>query len=132
MHNLFVCMVSLNVDPRIKNVYYSGCDISRFQNFTHDRILTVCPSSCTSLTSKSGWECPYLMQSWNCQVDYLKDYLCLESYLLNFPSLDQLLSLLANLALQIYLLSTPTISLCDDEYIGYHVNQVPLISPHRN
>ena len=72
------------------------------------------------------------MQSWKCEVDHLKDYLCLESYLLNFPSHDQLLGLLVNIALKICPLISPAISLCDDECTGYHMNQVPLISLHPN
>lgn len=92
----------------------------------------MCLSSCTSLTSNSGWESPSLMQSLNCEVDHLKDYLCSESYSSNFPSRHQLLGLLANLALQICPFITPAISLCDDELTGYHENQVPLISQHLN
>lgn len=72
------------------------------------------------------------MGSWNSEVDHLKDYLFLESYLLGVLSCDQLLGLLVNLTLQIYLLITPTISLCDDECTIYHASQVPLISPHPN
>jgi len=35
-HNLSICMVSVNVDPHVKNVYYSGCDIPKFLIFTND------------------------------------------------------------------------------------------------
>lgn len=83
-HNLSICMVTLSLDPRVKNVYYSDGDISRFQFFNNDSIqgfFKSCLSSCTSITSNLVWEFPSLMKSWNCEVDRLKDYLCLESYL---------------------------------------------------
>lgn len=57
--NLYIYMVSLNMDLRVKNIYYFGCDISNFYIFSNHRIhesITTCPSSCTSLTSNSGWE----------------------------------------------------------------------------
>ena len=134
-HNPSICMVSLDVDPRVKNIYYSGCDISKFHIFANDRIhesITPCLYSFTSLTSNSGWECSSLMQSWDKKVDHLKEYLYLESYLLDVLYHNQLLGLFANFSHQICPLITPTISLCDDECTTYCTNQVILISPHPN
>ena len=75
-HNLSIYMVAVNIDSRVKNVWYSECDILNFHDFTSNRIqesITVHSSSCKSLTSKSGWECPSLMKSWNFEVGHLKD-----------------------------------------------------------
>lgn len=91
MHNLSICMVALDMDPSVKNICYCGCDISKFQIFTDDWIhesLIACPSSCTSLTSKSGWVGLCLMQLWNFEIDHPKDYLCLDSYLSDVLSRD--------------------------------------------
>lgn len=30
LHNPSICMVVIDVDPHVKNIYYSGCDISKF------------------------------------------------------------------------------------------------------
>jgi len=52
-HNLSICMVSIDVDSCVKKFWNSGCDFSNLQIFTYDQIhefVTVCPSSCTSLT----------------------------------------------------------------------------------
>lgn len=38
MHNPSIYMVSLDMDPRVKNIYFYGCDISKFQIFANDRI----------------------------------------------------------------------------------------------
>jgi len=83
-------------------------------------------------TSNSGWECLSLIQSWDNEVDNLKDYIFLESYLLDLLSCNQLLGLFANFTCQIYPLITPTISLCDDKRTTYRANQVTLVSPHPN
>lgn len=64
------------------------------------------------------------------EVDNLKYYLYLESYLLDLLSRNHLLDLFANFARQIFPLMTRAISLCDDEHTTYHANQVTLISPH--
>lgn len=69
--NLFICMVALDMDPRVKNIYYYVCDITKFHIFANDWIhesITACPSSCTSLTPNLGWECLSLMQSWDMDV----------------------------------------------------------------
>ncbi len=132
MHNPSICMVALNVDPCVKNIYYSGYDISKFHIFANDRIhefITTCPSSCTSLTSNSGWECPPLIQSWDNEFDHLKGYHYPESHLLDILSHNHLLGLFANFACQIYPLITPAISLYDDEHTTYRVNQVTVILP---
>jgi len=72
------------------------------------------------------------MKSWNYEFDHLKDYLFLESYLLDVLSRDQLLHLLANLTRQICQLITLGTSLCNDKCTSYHTNQVSLTSPHPN
>lgn len=134
-HNLSICMIALDVDPRVKNIYYSWCDISKFQIFANDQIhesIAACLSSCSSLTSNSSWERSSLMKSWNNEVYHLKDYLYPESYLSNVLSRNQLLGLFSNFAHQIFPLITLEISLCDDECTTYHTNQVTLISPHPN
>lgn len=125
MYNPYISMVSLDVDPRVKNIYYSGCDISKFHIFANDRIhesIRACPSSHTSPTSNSGWECSSLIQSWDSKVYHIKEYLYPESYLLDVLSRNQCLGLFANFACQIFPLVTPVISLCDDELITYRKN----------
>lgn len=106
-----------------------------FKISTYDRIhefVTTHPSSCKYLTSNLGWQCSSLTKSWNCEVNNLKGYIFLQSYLSNFPLHSQILGLLMNLILQICPLITPKIPLCDDEPTIYHKNQVPLHSPCSN
>lgn len=52
-HNLSLCMISLDLNFLVKNVWYFGCDLSNLQYFTSDQIqesITVHSSSCNSLT----------------------------------------------------------------------------------
>lgn len=96
----------MSIDGYVKKsrLWYSGCDLPNFQNFTHDRIhesVLAHPYSCTSLTSNSGWECLSFIKYWNYEVDHIKESLSPQSYLSNLPFPDQPLSLLVNLALQI-------------------------------
>lgn len=38
MHNPSICMVALDVNSCVKELWYSECDLSNFQNFTYGRI----------------------------------------------------------------------------------------------
>jgi len=124
-------MVSLDMDPSVKNIYCSGYDISKFQIFANDKIhesITTCLSSCTSLTSNLGWDCFSLIQSWDSEVDHLYQ----ESHLSDVLSRNHILGIFANFGHKIYPLITPATSLCDYERTTYHTNQVTPILPHPN
>lgn len=72
------------------------------------------------------------MQSWDNEVDHLKDYLYPESYLLDVLSHNHLLGIFAKFLHQIFPLIISKISPCDEKHTNYHANQVTLISPHPN
>ena len=135
-HNPSIYMVSFDVNAHVKNVSYSGYDLSNSQDFNYDRIhefFALHLFSCKYLSSNSGWECASLIESWNCEFDHLKDYLySQELYLPNFSLNCQLPDLLMNLLMQIFPFITLEISLCDDKCTSCHKNQDLLYSPCLN
>lgn len=133
-HNPSLCMVSLDENFFLKNVWYVGCDLLNFQDFTSDRIqeyISFHSSSCKSLTFNLGLECVSLKESWNYEVDHSKDYLLLkESCLSNLFLNIQLLNLLANVIQKIFPFITLEILLSANECMNYRASQILLFSLH--
>lgn len=126
-------MVSFSVNIFLKHVWYLRCNFSISQDFTYDQTqeyFLVHSSSCKSLSSKSSCECASLVESWNWEVDHLKDYVFpKDSFLFN---LSINMGLLLNLMLQICPLIALEILLSRNDCTSCHMNQVLLHSPYPN
>ena len=105
MRDPSICIFSFSVDPRVKKClvfHVWSFKLLKFYDQIHGYVIAR-PSSCTYITWNVVWECLFLMKSWDCEFDHLKDRLYPQSWLLNFPLHDQLLILLMNYAIQICL-----------------------------
>lgn len=77
-HDYFLCMVSLDVNPFLKDICYFEYGSFNFQDLIFgeiEELVSVSSSSCKYLITNSSFKCIPFMDKPSCEVDHSKNYL---------------------------------------------------------